>query len=489
MKKLKVYENEKEMLEISLDEAETLICKHILRPLNDEMTTFVYENFNDSWFKDDNKKNLFKIGKAYFKNYENVASENTLLSILKNKKFEANYSELLDTYKKIVSFKEEDYEEKYIKEATIKFIKNRSIYFTILEQVEEIEETGEIGDCLSRFEKIIQLDLSDDLGIEYFDNLENHCNELISVNDRQAFGYEDLDKYTYGGLPTHDACLFIIMAQPGLGKSQLMMNIAYNWVMNNKKVLMISLEMSEDMYSRRMDGLFSDLNVNRLKENVGLLKSRVKGVKSNIPEGSLRIKEFPTGTFTAGMLKQFLKKLKATKRWEPDIIFVDYLNIMKPNGNNPNMGLYEKCARISEELRAISCILKVPIVSAVQANRSGSGGGYAGADIDMGNVSESSGITATADALMALFQLEGERDLGRINLKILKNRLGGYLDKVIPFKVDYETLRMTDWNENNEDESDGVFEDFKDASDEMFNDCKVIEKNDKINTNSMFEDL
>lgn len=128
-------------------------------------------------------------------------------------------------------------------------------------------------------------------------------------------------------------------------------------------------------------------------------------------------------------------------------------------------------------------------VNGLLTHNSGSGGGYAGADIDMGNVSESSGITATADALMALFQLEGERDLGRINLKILKNRLGGYLDKVIPFKVDYETLRMTDWNENNEDESDGVFEDFKDASDEMFNDCKVIEKNDKINTNSMFEDL
>jgi replicative DNA helicase len=431
---------------------------------------------------------LFKIGKAYFKNYENVASENTLLSILKNKKFEANYSELLDTYKKIVSFKEEDYEEKYIKEATIKFIKNRSIYFTILEQVEEIEETGEIGDCLSRFEKIIQLDLSDDLGIEYFDNLENHCNELISVNDRQAFGYEDLDKYTYGGLPTHDACLFIIMAKPGLGKSQLMMNIAYNWVMNNKKVLMISLEMSEDMYSRRMDGLFSDLNVNRLKENVGLLKSRVKGVKSNIPEGSLRIKEFPTGTFTAGMLKQFLKKLKATKRWEPDIIFVDYLNIMRPNGNNMNMGLYEKCARIAEELRAISCELKVPCVSAVQANRSHSGSGYAGADIDMSNVSESSGITATADALMALFQLEGERDLGRINLKILKNRLGGYLDKIIPFKVNYETLKMEDWVNEDEDES-GVFDDFQDASDEMFSNSKTVNKKELNNGNNRIEDI
>ena len=117
-------------------------------------------------------------------------------------------------------------------------------------------------------------------------------------------------------------------------------------------------------------------------------------------------------------------------------------------------------------------------VNGLLTHNSGSGGGYAGADIDMSNVSESSGITATADALMALFQLEGERDLGRINLKILKNRLGGYLDKVIPFKVNYETLRMTDWNENSDDGEDVVFDNYQDASEEMFKGSETINKNE-----------
>jgi hypothetical protein len=181
------------------------------------------------------------------------------------------------------------------------------------------------------------------------------------------------------------------------------------------------------------------------------------------------------------LLKQFLKKLKATKNLEPDIIFVDYLNIMRPNGNNMNMGLYEKCARISEELRAISCMLKVPIVSAVQANRSHSGSGYAGADIDMSNVSESSGITATADALMALFQLEGERDLGRINLKILKNRLGGYLDKIIPFKVNYETLKITDWD-SSDDDSEADITVFNEIENKKISD-------DSAEINELFENM
>ena len=52
------------------------------------------------------------------------------------------------------------------------------------------------------------------------------------------------------------------------------------------------------------------------------------------------------------------------------------------------------------------------------------GTGYAGAEIDMSNTSDSAGINMDADAIFALYQLEGERELGRINIKILKNRLG-----------------------------------------------------------------
>lgn len=47
-----------------------------------------------------------------------------------------------------------------------------------------------------------------------------------------------------------------------------------------------------------------------------------------------------------------------------------------------------------------------------------------GDDISMNNTSDSAGINMDADAIFALYQLEGERELGRINIKILKNRLG-----------------------------------------------------------------
>ena len=111
--------------------------------------------------------------------------------------------------------------EMHINDVLIKFTKMRSIYFTILEQFDDIEQRGEIGYCLERFEKIVQIDMSSDLGIEYFSNLNAHCNSLISIESRLPFGFDDLDRYTYGGLPTHDACLFIIMAQPEIGRAHV----------------------------------------------------------------------------------------------------------------------------------------------------------------------------------------------------------------------------------------------------------------------------
>ena len=490
---VKIQENENQEIEFSDNESEVLVLKQLVNPINKDFTLFIFENFEPRFFKNENRATIFKICKNYWTHYEKIPTSDTIKSILNNEKFSDKKIDLQKEYDLSYSYNEEGYNENHIKDLLIKFVKLRLIYFTMLDQFDDIEKNGEVGDCLRRFEKIVQLDMGDDLGIEYFENLENHCNSLLSIESRQPFGFRDLDRYTYGGLPTNhsDTCLFIIMAKPGLGKSQFMMNIAANWVLANKKVLMISLEMSEDMYSRRMDGLFADINVNKLKENVGLLKSRIKGVKANIPNALLRIKEFPTGQCSPALLKQFLNKLKVSYDFEPDLICVDYLNIMKPNGNNPGMNLYEKCARISEELRAISCELKVPIITATQSNRSGASGGYAGANIDMSNVSESAGITATADALMALYQLDGEREIGRLNLKILKNRLGGYVDRTISFNVDYETLKISDMEEDggSADEND-ILSGAEGANDDLFKGENISTKEITNNSNAgIIEDL
>ena len=104
--------------------------------------------------------------------------------------------------------------------------------------------------------------------------------------------------------------------------------------------------------------------------------------------------------------------------------------------------------------------------------------GYAGEDISMNNTSDSAGINMDADAIFAAYQLEGERELGRINIKILKNRLGGYVDQSFPMKVNYETLNVSDWDSDSDSDYD---EDFTTNEDKPESNSKQTTESSEIN--------
>lgn len=329
--------------------------------------------------------------------------------------------------------------------------------------------TSDVSRIMPQLEDTMKISLGDDIGIEYFENLANHINEMKTKEERIPFLWKTWDMYTYGGIPKDDACLFVIMAQPGLGKSQMMMNIGYNWLMQDKNVLMVSLEMSEKMYSARMDALFADICVNEIKDNTDTLAKRVGAVKLAHPHSRLQIKQYSPNEFNANKLKNLLEKLEKTKNFKPDLIIVDYLNIMATNGPSYGMKSYERVGMITKELRSVSVETKIPILSATQANR-GNGGYSTDDSISMDNTSESSAINMDADCLFALFQGKGDRQSGLLHVKILKNRLGGFVDRTFIMTVDYNTLKVT--------ESDGQIE--NDLSEELGEDFEVSKSSKDI---------
>ena len=70
---------------------------------------------------------------------------------------------------------------------------------------------------------------------------------------------------------------------------------------------------------------------------------------------------------------------------------------------------------------------------------------------DMEQVSESMGICHTSDMIMALFQGEGDREAGRLKVKVIKNRYG-IIGSIFPMAIDYNSLKISNWvPENNED--------------------------------------
>jgi len=136
--------------------------------------------------------------------------------------------------------------------------------------------------------------------------------------------------------------------------------------------------------------------------------------------GRLIIKEYPTASANVTHFKHLLNELKLKRQFVPDIIYIDYLNICASarmrHGGNVNSYSYIKA--IAEELRGLAVEYKVPVISATQTTR----GGYSNSDVEITDTSESFGLPATADFMIALITTEELADLNQILVKQLKNR-------------------------------------------------------------------
>jgi len=151
-----------------------------------------------------------------------------------------------------------------------------------------------------------------------------------------------------------------------------------------------------------------------------MFKDRVSKIAEST-QGKLIIKEYPTGAAHIGHFRALLNELKLKKKFVPEIVFIDYLNIcassrMKGMGGAINSYSYIKA--IAEEMRGLAVEFNVPIVSATQTTRSG----FSNSDPGLEDTSESFGLPATADLMFALVANEEMDKLGQIMVKQLKNR-------------------------------------------------------------------
>ena len=86
--------------------------------------------------------------------------------------------------------------------------------------------------------------------------------------------------------------------------------------------------------------------------------------------GRIFIKEYPAGYATINTLKAHLDKLQLTKDFIPDIILIDYADIMRSTRKYDS--LRHELKLIYEELRSWATEIGIPIWTASQINREGS---------------------------------------------------------------------------------------------------------------------
>ena len=247
---------------------------------------------------------------------------------------------------------------------TEKFLKERFTYKIILDVADKFAtQDFRIEDVLLEFEKAYNITLKENLGHWYLDDIQRHIKELTTTYNPIPTGWKFLDDKTEGGL--YPKTLTVFAGQVNVGKSIVLGNLATNMLLADKNVLLVTLEMSEFMYAKRISAQLTQIPHGDLKTFTTELEEQLEHIKKRI-SSRLIIKEYPPKTVTVRTIDSLIAKLKH-KGFHPDIVIVDYINLIHPIGKNLNS--YESVKEIAEHLRAMAFKYNLPCASATQLTR------------------------------------------------------------------------------------------------------------------------
>lgn len=390
----------------------------------------ISEYLSPSIFKNKDIKSVIGIILDFF-NKNNTIPTNTEIKIyLTDDNLKQNFKSALT---KLVDIDKKFNRDELLKN-TEQFLKERHVFNALLDAADKLDSKSlDTFKLLSRIEKAVNIDLSSSYGVNLFNDIDHFLNELNKDEPTIPTGWKWLDSKLDGGFLENGRALYLFMGETNVGKSIFLGNVATNIAMTGRKVLLITLEMSEIMYSKRLASSITKIPMSDLKTQQQTLKQLLKETKDQNQKSSILIKEFPPSTVNPGQIGAFVKKLIQTG-YKPDAIVLDYLNLLNsPHGVNS----YERVMFVAQKVRALSYEFNCPIISATQVNRTGYGVDSPGLE----TISESTGLAATADTICTIWQKDEDKELGVVNLGVVKNRFGPNFGSTV-LRIDYNTLSL-----------------------------------------------
>ena len=407
---------------------ETVIIYNMLT--DEPYLASIIDHVDQKFFDDKNISSIVGIITEYYKKRSAAPTLTEIKSYLTT-------DELKSNFKSVVS-KFDDFNNNFNKDElyqnTEKFLKEKAVFNTLLQVADQANQDDvDTGDILNRFEKACSITLETDIGLDYINEIDRHIDDLTTVDDTISCGWPWLDRKMDGGILENGRAIYVFAGETNIGKSIFLGNIAKNIADQGKTVLLISLEMSELVYAKRITTNLTQIPIRDLHSRTDDIRDAVKQYKSSKSKSRIIVKEFPPSTISCKHLKGYIKKL-VDKGIKPDAIVVDYVNLLKSDqGTNS----YERIKYTTEELRALSYVFECPVITATQLNRAG----YSEVNPGLDTVGESYGLAATADAIFSIWREEEDIELGVLKLGVMKNRFGENFGSVV-MEINYDTLSL-----------------------------------------------
>lgn len=217
---------------------------------------------------------------------------------------------------------------------------------------ELINKTSELKKNTSVIRDIDATDI--DSAVLYYENLARQ-KELGAVGIKT--GLPGFDNYLPAGIMPGQ--LGVFLAYPGIGKSWFALYMAVQAWKQGKSPLIISLEMSETEVRNRVfaimgEGLWSHRKLSNGQVEIEDLKRWHSKELAGRPQFHI-ISNDSGGDITPSVLRGKIDQYK------PDMVIVDYLQLMSPNQKSDNETVRMK--NLSRELKLMAISEEIPIIA------------------------------------------------------------------------------------------------------------------------------
>jgi archaellum biogenesis ATPase FlaH len=369
-----------------------------IQTINDIISPEMFDSDSNSW--------LIKEVKDYFIHYKKQPTLEVIKYKIDEIEDEVLKSGVVDKLREVwKNIEATDLE--FVQEQTLDFCKNQSLKGAILESVNLLENKDYDG-IKSIIDEAMKAGMSRDLGQDYISSLEQRLSE--SARTTTETPWDVVNEIMDGGLGQGE--LGVIVAPAGIGKSWTLQALGAGALKTGKTVVHYTLELNENYVGLRYDSIFTGVTT----ANIKYYKEDVKSKIEKLP-GKLLIKYFPTKAASVQTIGAHLKQIELSGT-KPDIVLVDYADILMPTGN-----FREKrhaIGNIYEDLRGLAGELEVPVWTASQANRSALEEDVIGAD----KVAEDYSKVMTADFVMSMSRKVEDKIANTGRFHVIKNRFG-----------------------------------------------------------------
>ena len=299
----------------------------------------------------------------------------------------------------------------------VRIVQDQAVLCRFLKEIEKIEDNyygKDIGDASTflgesekRLREIAELrkvgefmdatQVSNILKKEFEELKESTSDDTVTGTPT---GYRGLNKLTHG---FQKGEFIVLAARPGVGKTALALNLAYNAASRgNKPVGYFSLEMPATTLFKRLVANESRVRYDSLLTGFGLSKNNTRLKIIQACESLSKMKIYVDDTSGIQLL-DLVAKVRTLYNREPELglVVVDYIGLVNTNLRNKS-DRHLEVQLVSQTLKKLALELKIPIIGVAQLNRKVED--RPGGEPQLSDLRESGSIEQDADIVMLLHQ-------------------------------------------------------------------------------------